>query len=269
MKITVKGRMATKLVIALYLVSLVAALPQDSGSDQTRTVSLALPEGTPLRLYLTKRVSKRPGAAVEAKLLTPLYAFDHEGVPAGTQVLGHVSRVQPVLKWERARAILGGDFSPLHIAQIEFTSLMPADGRPIELHTTETQGLNSLVPLKQPKQRSQNGQGDNTGIVGTAKQKAKNTIDAQITRIRSIPDIVRGPGKKEFIYDYAMSRLPYHPQYMRNRTRFDAELNSPLDFGSETVNRNSFCAFGLAASSWQYRACQASHSFGFDGFEAR
>jgi hypothetical protein len=139
---------------------------------------------------------------------------------------------------------LGGDFSPLHVAQIEFTSLRPADGRSIELHTIETRGLNSLVPLKPSKQRSENGQSNNKSIVGVGKQKARDAIDSQIARIRSIPDIVRGPGKKEWLYDYAMSRLPYHPQYVRNRTRFDAELQSPLDFGSETVTGNSVALLG-------------------------
>src|SRR6202043_112390 len=112
--------------------------------------------GATLRLYLTKRVSKRSGAPVEAKLLTPLYAFDHEVIPAGTEAFGHVSRVVPVSKWQRTRAVLGGDFSPLHVAQIEFTSLLPADGQPMELHTIEPMGLSSLVPLKPPKQPSQN-----------------------------------------------------------------------------------------------------------------
>src|SRR6266851_3815848 len=72
------------------------------------------------------------------------------------------------------------------------------------IRTIESPGLNSLVPLKPPKQRRQNG-----------------------------------PGKKEWLYDYAMSRLPYHPQYVRSRTRFDAELQSPLIFGSEMVTQAS------------------------------
>jgi hypothetical protein len=98
------------------------------------------------------RVSKRSGAPVEAKLLTPLYAFDHAVLPPGTQVLGHVSRVQAVSKWQRARAILGGDFTPLHRAE-----------------------------------------NNNTGILAAGKQKARDAVDAQLDRIRSIPDLVRGP----------------------------------------------------------------------------
>jgi hypothetical protein len=234
--------MAARLLIALSLASV--AVAQDAGNDPTRSISLTVPAGVPLRLYLTKRISKRLNAPVEASLLTPVYAFDHEVIPAGTRVLGHVSRVQPVSKWVRLRAVLGGDFTPLHMAQVEFTSFLQADGRAMELHTIESAGLNSLVPLKPPKQRSQNAPSNNTGVVATAKQNARDAIDAQIARVRSIPDMVRGPGKKEWLYDYAMSRLPYHPQYVRGRTRFDAELKSPLAFGSEMVTQDSLTLLG-------------------------
>jgi hypothetical protein len=236
--------MTALLAIGLSLVSVALAAPQDAGNDQTRNVSLTVPAGVPLRLYLTKRIPKRSNAPVEAKLLTPIYAFDHEVIPAGALVLGHVSQVQPVSRWERIRAVLSGDFTPLHTAQLEFTSLLLPDGRSLELHTLESPGLNSLVSLKPPKQRSQNVPANNGGIIGAGKQKARDQIDAQIARIKSIPDIVRGPGKKEWLYDYAMSRLPYHPQYVRGRTRFDAELQAPLDFGSETVTQDSLALLG-------------------------
>ena len=55
---------------------------------------------------------------------------------------------------------------------------------------------------------------------------------------------MRAPGKEEWLYDYAMSRLPYHPQSVRSRTRFDAELQSSLDFGSEKVTRDSLALLG-------------------------
>jgi hypothetical protein len=98
--------------------------------------------------------------------------------------------------------------------------------------------------LKPPKQGSRNGQSNTGGILGTGKQKARDVIDAQTARIKSIPDMVRGPGKKEWLYDYALSRLPYHPQYVHSRTRFDAELQSPLNFGSEMVTQGSLTLLG-------------------------
>jgi hypothetical protein len=241
--ISVKQPRAARLLIALSLTA--GAFGQDAGNDQTRSISLTVPAGVPLRLYLTKRVSKRLNAPVEAKLLTPVYAFDHEVIPAGTPVFGHVSELVPVSNWTRFRAIMGGDFTPLHIAEIEFTSMRPAGGDAIELHTIASPGLSSLVSLIPPKTRpSQNAQSDGGGVVATAKQTAKDTVNAQIERIKGIPDLVRAPGKKEWLYDYAMSRLPYHPQYIRSRTRFDAELDSPLAFGSETVTQDSLTLLG-------------------------
>src|SRR5580704_12817860 len=125
--------MAVKLVTGLVVCASIAS-PQNTST----TIPLVVPAGVPLRLYLIKRVAKRVAAPVEARLLTPLYAFDHEVVPAGTQVFGLVSRLQPVPRWQRLRAVFGGDFTPLHIAEIEYTSLVMPDGRRMELNTAES-----------------------------------------------------------------------------------------------------------------------------------
>ena len=105
---------------SLFVASAVAQTAPDEGASK---VSLNVPAGAPLRLYLTKRVSKRAGAPVQAKLMEPVFAFDREVIPAGTVALGKVSRTQPVRKWQRVTAILNGDFTPLRRAQVEFTTL--------------------------------------------------------------------------------------------------------------------------------------------------
>jgi hypothetical protein len=229
---------------ALFFVFVTFAFSQDFKSGQPQEIPLTVSAGVPLRLYLTKRVSKRTGAAVEAKTLSPVYVFDREVIPAGTRVFGRVIRLQPVSKWERTRAILGGDFTPLRVAHIEFTSLVLPDGSQMPLHTVASTGLNSLVPLRPAKQRNPNPQNSTGGVLGAGKQKAKDQMNAQIDRVRSIPDIVRGPDKKEWLSDFLMSKLPYHPQSVRSRTRFDAELQDPLNFGSEKVSQDSLILLG-------------------------
>lgn len=206
-------------------------------------IALSVPAGTPLRLYLTHRVSKRSGAAVEAKLLEPLYVFDRQVAPAGAKVMGRVSRVEGVSKSERTRALLNGDFTPLHRAYVEFTELQMPDGRTIPLHTMESTGLDSLVP-RNPAKAKQPAAQNSGGVVAASKRQIEDQIHAQIDRVKSIPDIVRGPDKKELAEDYLMSKLPYHPQYVRNGTRFDAELRDPLDFGSADVTRDSLALLG-------------------------
>ena len=78
--------------------------------------------------------------SVEAKLLEPVYAFDREVIPAGIVVRGRVSRIESITKWQRFRTILGGDFTPLHRTEVEFTELVMPDGRTVALDTTETLG---------------------------------------------------------------------------------------------------------------------------------
>src|SRR5258708_14222804 len=108
--------------------STLKALPAGS-DDEATSVSLSVPSGAPLRLYLTKRVSKRLGEPVEGKVLEPVFAFDREVVPAGAAVTGKVSQVQPVSKWQRFRAIVNGDFTPLRSASVEFDSVTLPDGK--------------------------------------------------------------------------------------------------------------------------------------------
>lgn len=210
-----------------------AGVPAENAAPQ-QAIPLVVPAGVPLRLYLTKRVHKREGAPVEAKLLEPVYTFDHQVIPAGTVVLGRVARVKSVSKTERLRAILGGDFTPLHIAPIEFATLMMADGRQISLKTEESLGFPSIfLPKRVTKQNGATPQ--NAGVVASTKEQVHDAIQAQIDRARSIPDVVRGPDKKEKGEDYLITKLPYHPQYVRKGTRFDAELTKPLSFGSEPL----------------------------------
>jgi hypothetical protein len=211
---------------------------------------LNVPSGAPLRLYLTRKVSKRVGTPVEAKLLEPIYAFDREVVPAGVVVTGRVSRIDSVSKWERARTILGGDFTPLHRAKVEFVTLTMPDGRTVALRTIETEGLNSIYTPPPPPKKTKAGkqgkaQAKNTGVLGIGKRTAQDKINAQInSRTRGVADLVRGPNKKERLIDFAMAKLPYRPQWVRRGTRFDAELKNPLQFGTQAVEVKAFDMLG-------------------------
>ncbi len=226
---------------------LTAATPGESGKGE-HEIPLVVPAGVPLRLYLTKRIPKREGAPVEAKVLEPVYVFDRQVIPAGAVVLGTVRRLEPVSRAQRTNAILAGDFTPLHRAPVEFTTLIMPDGRKLPLHTAENVGLNSIVLSRPPKKRPPNKQSSaappKTGVLGTGEQKVRDAIQAQIAQVKTIPDLVRGPDKTEKIEDYLMAKLPYHPQKVRKGTRFDAELVDPLSFGSAAVTRESLALVG-------------------------
>ena len=167
--------------------------------------------------------------------------------PPGRWLQGEVSRVQPYSKWERTRAILNGDFTPLRRAEVEFSTLILPDGRKLPTHTLETVGLNSIYtePSKKKKNQKAQPQDQNGGILGTAKQTAKDRINGEInSRSSGIADIVRGPNKKEKLVDFLWSKLPYHPQYVRRGTRFDAVLRDPLQFGFESIKPAELAELG-------------------------
>ena len=219
--------------------------PEPPAQDSSRSVEVPLivPEGVPLRLYLTKRAPKKLGAAVEAKVLEPVYAFSRLVIPAGAVVEGRVSELRPVSKGQRATAMLGGDFTPLRVASIEFTSVRLPDGSNVPLHTAASGGLNTIVSSQPAKAKNQTPN-QNTGVLGTAKQNTKDAIQGQVDRVKSIPDLVRAPDKKEKAEDYLMAKLPYHPQYFRKGSRFDADLEQRLTFGSERLSPASVAMFG-------------------------
>jgi hypothetical protein len=202
-----------------------------------------VPAGVPLQLYLIKRAPKKLGAAVEAKVLEPVYAFDRLVIPAGAEVEGRVTELWPVSKGQRARAMLGGDFTPLRTASIEFTTVTLPDGSKLPVHTAPNAGLNTIVSSR-PLRAKNPGSSQNAGVLGTAKQDAKDAIQGQVDRVKSIPDLVRGPDKKEKVEDYLMGKLPYHPEYFRKGLRFDAELAQPLAFGSEQLSPASVATLG-------------------------
>ncbi len=233
-----------KRLAELSLLSVGLALAE----EPSRNVPLTVPAGATLRLYLTKRIPRRLNAPVQAKMLAPLYAFDREVIPAGTEVFGTVTRLQNVPTGERTKAMMSGDFTPLHLAEVRFTSMRLPDGRRIPIDTVESAELNSLFPSKPPKPRKQSGQTQNDGTPGSGTQIVKDQIDARVSALKSIPDVVQGPGKKDKLEDFLWAKLPYHPQFVRARTRFDAELRGSLDFGSATVTQNSLALLGSQPS---------------------
>jgi hypothetical protein len=228
--------------ISVFSPSAVPAADEDN-----LKISIQVPPGAPLRVYLTRRLPKRLGAPVEARVMEPVFAFDREVVPAGTVAHGAVSRVRPAGRWQRVRAILNGDFTPLRSAEVAFTSLTLPDGRTLATRTVDAPAMNSFYtePPKNPKRPKSQPQNQNGGILGTVKQTARDQVNGAINaRTRGIADIVRARNKKEKLVDMFWSKLPYHPQYYRRGTRFDAPLRDALPFGMATIKPGDIAAPG-------------------------
>ncbi len=195
-------------------------------------VHLLVKAGTPLRMYITKRVSYRKGEAVSAKLIEPVWAFDRVVLPEGASIKGEVTRLDPVPNMARAMAIMRGDFTPLKTAQVTFSKLVLANGQQLETGTEPTAGLLSIYIPPNPKQKAKHAAGNANTHSGQLRRLAQQQVQAQINaRTVGFLDFVRGRNKREWLEDFFWSKLPYHPQRYRSGTRFDAVLNRALDFG--------------------------------------
>ncbi len=202
------------------------------------SVPLAVKTGTPLRVYITKRVAYRQGAVVSAKLVEPVWSFDRIVIPAGAILQGEVLSLEPVPNMMRAMAVVRGDFTPLKRAEVTFNALTLPNGQRIEMETQPSVGLASIyVPPKPNK----NVPKKSSRLRTLAKQQMETQINA---RTYGFLDFVRGPDKRDWVETFLWNKMPYHPQWYRRGTRFDAVLKTPLDFGTVNVSDASLTEVG-------------------------
>jgi hypothetical protein len=233
------------LVSAAFLLSGQIAFARETAvTTRNVPVHLRVEAGTPLRLYITHRAWYRRNETVEARFAEPVWAFDRIVIPAGTVVRGQVTKLEPVPGSVRARAIVGGDFTPLKRAEVSFSSLSLADGHTLPLDTQSSQGLSTIyVPpsAKKANKKQKTNSGNSSRVRQFLKQQAQSQINS---RSRGFFDLIRGPNKREWIENFLLEKLPYHPQWYRAGTRFDAILNQPLDFGDIAIRSEDLETLG-------------------------
>jgi hypothetical protein len=207
------------------------AAPVDSAP---KPIAVSVSAGVPLRVVATEKIRFRKDQTVHARVVEPVFAFDREVIPAGSELIGSIKGLKPVSGRKRAAAILGGDFTPLHEPEIEFDTLVLNDGRRIPVQTLVTPGGGAVVRFKGASPRKR-------GTLAAAKQAAHDQIDGQK---RALIEAVKAPGKLQRASDTLLARLPYHPQSWPTGTRLNAQLLSPLDFGAAAVPRAELSQLG-------------------------
>jgi hypothetical protein len=218
---------------AMALAGLLSVCPSARAQSEPG-VELVVESGRPLRVVLSDTSTvKRVGQTVTATLIEPVYAHDRIVIPAGTQVNGRVAALENPSKASRARSYLSGDFSPHRVIHVQFDSFV-RDGASVPMSTI---AKNGTPHVKRQVARSPD-QDEPTGVVARAKEevkgKAAETIAAAKQRASDALSMVTEPGKMERVKEWAVNRLPYHPQVLRKGTAYDAELQAPLTFGKAT-----------------------------------
>ena len=206
-------------------------------------VPLAVPAGTPVKVVLNQEVRlSKAGQPIRARTAEPLYAFDKLVVPAGAQVLGKISAIDPVGKKRRILAAMNANFTPPHKIHVAFDELVLSDGRHIPINTQvspASRGVLQFVPANQKNATPAGSRPRN--YVSQKIHQAKDQIRQEL---KSAKDLLHHPGKTHQLKRYAIARLPVHPQYLDAGTAFNADLLEPLEFGRESLKPDAMAAIG-------------------------
>jgi hypothetical protein len=214
-------------------------LRQEASMNAPRQIRLMVPAGTPIRIAISKRVSiSHAGAPVTGRVIETIYAFDQPVIPAGSRVRGHVARVAPLSKLHRSLAFADADFSPPHLYTVTFDKIILGDGQELSVATTATQNRRNLVHVVSDPARGAKRRSAAAKAIDSAEQQVKVTYHRALMELKS-------PGKMHRAKQYLLAQLPYRPQYLEPGTRFDADLQKPLDFGLATRLPEQFGSVGL------------------------
>jgi hypothetical protein len=221
-----------------FLISLtISAGAQSATSPDAGDIKqqLAVPDGAPLRVILTKKVRFKSNQPVQGELVEPVYAFDREVLPAGTEVAGHISGFKSAPRWVRITSMAGGNFTPLREPQLTFDTLILKDGKSIPIRTFVTPGTDTVVRFNAGAAEKKKGK------VATATEAARQQIEA---KKRAVIDAIKGPGKMDRVKEAVWSYAPWHPQYLPSASRFNAKLQAPIDFGEVSIPSSQLAELG-------------------------
>jgi len=197
-----------------------------------QTVVLSVPKEFALQVVLHQEVRvKKVGEAIEGRIAEPVYTFDKLIIPAGTQVNGKITKIEAVSKGKRTAAALDANFTPTHKVDIEFNELVFPDGKRIPIRTIVTPSSGLPVQfVTAPDAAGDKKQSSDAVARDTAeaKHEAKQEWDAALKEAKE-------PGKVHRLEHFAVAELPAHPQYLEPGTLYFAEVQEPLDFGSEPL----------------------------------
>ena len=203
-------------------------------------VPMSVPSGTPIKVALDSEVRVREvGQMVHGKTTEPVYAFDKLLVPVGTEVSGKVSAIDAVPKKVRVLQATDGNFSPTRNVHVQFDELVMPDGRHVALQTIASPAPDGVLRFVSANEAEKKNKLETaaSGKVSATRQEIRRQWSELQKQIHE-------PGKMHKLKRIAFAQLPVHPQYIDAGTSFNADLQQPLDFGTEAVKPEALTTIG-------------------------
>lgn len=189
-------------------------------------VPLLVPAGTPLRVRTDGTSFPRHlGDAVHARLTQPVFAFDCEVLPTGTEAVGHIVAFNKPSRLQQAASMLSGHFGSFQKPEVEFDTLLQPGKAPRTIVTDTVPSSGQAVEMRAAGKSKH-------GVVSAAVARGKQEIS---TRWKAVKDFLNSENKTQIVRDAALGLLPYQPSRISGGSQFDAVLVTQQTFGSEKV----------------------------------
>ena len=203
------------------------------------SIQLTVTSGTPLRVALENEIAiKKIGQPIRGRIVEPVYAFDKLVVPVGSEVVGKITEIEKTSKEKRVEALLNANLSPDRGVTVTFDELILPNGKHVPIKTSVSEGTSQPVHLA-AKESEAEKKGVASKAIEDAREQVKQEWDTGVSQIKS-------PGKVHRAERYLLAQLPYHVQYAPAGTRYNAELQQPLEFGSEPFSAQTMSHVGSA-----------------------
>jgi hypothetical protein len=204
------------------------------------TVALTVPKGTPIQVALDKEVRiEKNGQPVHGHVVEPVYAFDKLVIPAGSEVTGTIAKIEHVSTGKRVMSALDADFTPACKVEVEFNEVDLANGKKIPIQTKVIPGSGQVIEFVSAADDHQK-----KGVMDAAAVKTKQAKQQAKQEWNQAMSEVKAPGKIHRVERFAVAQLPVHPQYIDAGTVYFAELQAPLDFGTEPLTAQMASSIG-------------------------
>lgn len=197
--------------------SLPAALPAAPSTITTAgappPAGPVVPQGTNLQVQVSRPYPIKINQPIEGRLLFPVFVDGKLAVPEGTPLSGSVVALAPDRK-ARWHARLRGDFTPFHVAQVQFNEmLLPTGAVPISTGgaTIGTPVLHLAAP----------GATAHRSLLSRYLKHAATQLHDRVAWFTA-----RGFGDRALQLLY--HQLPYHPERIEAKTAWSFDLQTPL-----------------------------------------
>jgi hypothetical protein len=172
-----------------------------------------LAQGTNLQVEISRQYPMKSKETIEARLLHPLYVDGKLQIAQNTLLHGTVVALDPDSKM-RLHGRLRGDFTPFHIARVQFDELLLPGGA-LSISTTGTVTGAPVLHL------AASGAMPHQSLAGRYWALAKIRLHDRVA-------FLTAPGLGERARQALYHQLPYHPERIQAHTMWSFELAAPI-----------------------------------------